>query len=93
LAFHDAVGHDRHQRRLPDLAGRICGSLGEAQWIISVYVLAIGITTPLSASGQPLHRQSCYVAGLAVFAVARYSAAVHQPLQMVPFGPAGIAPA
>jgi EmrB/QacA subfamily drug resistance transporter len=45
------------------------GSLGQAQWIISVYVLAIGITTPLSGFlANRFTSKSVYIAGLGLFA-------------------------
>src|SRR5512136_322059 len=54
----------------PTLQAEFGGGLGEAQWIISVYVLVIGITTPLSGFlANRFTPKAVYVAGLAVFAV------------------------
>ena len=54
----------------PTLQTEFGGSLGEAQWIISVYVLVIGITTPLSGFlANRFTSKAVYVAGLAVFSV------------------------
>src|SRR5512136_207732 len=71
----------------PTLQAEFGGSLGEAQWIISVYVLAIGITTPLSGFlANRFTSKAVYVAGLAVFAVGSLLCGVSTSLfQMVAF--------
>lgn len=71
----------------PTLQTELGGSLGEAQWIISVYVLAIGITTPLSGFlANRFTAKAIYVAGLAVFAVGSLLCGLSTSLyQMVAF--------
>ena len=71
----------------PTLQAEFGGSLGEAQWIISVYVLAIGITTPLSGFlANRFTSKAVYVAGLAVFAVGSLLCGLSTSLfQMVAF--------
>jgi EmrB/QacA subfamily drug resistance transporter len=71
----------------PALRAEFGSSLGEAQWIISVYVLTIGITTPLAGFlANRFTSKAVYVAGLAVFALGSLLCGLSTSLyQMVAF--------
>jgi EmrB/QacA subfamily drug resistance transporter len=60
------------------------GSLSEAQWIISIYVMALGISTPLS--GYLSHRfgaKKIYLGGLGLFAVGSLLCGLSPSLSML----------
>ncbi len=52
----------------PTIRGELGADLGEAQWVISIYVLALGIAMPVSGFlGERFGLKRVYVAGLGVF--------------------------
>lgn len=55
----------------PALRAEFGASLGTAQWIVSVYVLALGVSTPVSGYlADRFGMKRTYLAGLAIFAAA-----------------------
>jgi EmrB/QacA subfamily drug resistance transporter len=54
----------------PTLRAEYDASISESQWIISIYVMALGISTPLSAfMAERFGIKRTYVAGLALFVI------------------------
>lgn len=52
----------------PTLRIKFGASLAEAQWVISIYVLALGVTTPVSGFlADRFHIKRIYLTGLAIF--------------------------
>jgi EmrB/QacA subfamily drug resistance transporter len=52
----------------PTLRREFGASLSQAQWVLSIYVLALGITTPVSGFlADRFHIKRVYVGGLAIF--------------------------
>ncbi len=57
----------------PTLRAEFGASLNDAQWIISIYVLALGITTPLSAFlASRFGMKRIYLAGLSIFIIGSF---------------------
>ena len=53
----------------PTLRAQFGASLADAQWVISIYVLALGITTPVSGFlADKFHIKRMYLLGLGIFA-------------------------
>lgn len=53
----------------PTLRTEFGATLADAQWVISIYVLALGITTPISGYlADRYHIKRMYLAGLGIFA-------------------------
>jgi len=53
----------------PTLRAEFGASLSDAQWVISIYVLALGITTPVSGYlADKFHIKRMYLVGLGIFA-------------------------
>ena len=60
----------------PTLRQEFGASLADGQWVISIYVLALGITTPVSGFlADRFGIKKIYLAGLALFAGIALSAA------------------
>lgn len=54
----------------PTLRQKFGASLSQAQWVISIYVLSLGITTPVSGFlADRFHIKRIYLLGLAIFAL------------------------
>ena len=65
----------------PTLRAEFGASLNDSQWIISIYVLALGISTPLSAflAGR-FGMKRVYLAGLAIFIIGSFLSGISPTL-------------
>jgi EmrB/QacA subfamily drug resistance transporter len=60
------------------------GNINDSQWILSIYVLALGITTPLSGFlADRLGSKKVYLAGLAVFGLGSLLSGLSSSLTML----------
>ena len=68
----------------PTMRDRFHASLGEAQWIVSLYVLALGITTPLAGYvSDRFGSKRMYLVGLALFAFGSLGSALSPNLPIM----------
>lgn len=57
----------------PTLRAEFNASVNDSQWIISVYVMSLGISTPVSAFlGERFGMKKIYVSGIALFVVGSF---------------------
>lgn len=57
----------------PTLRREFGASLSQAQWVLSIYVLALGITTPISGFlADRFHIKRMYLLGIAVFTIGSF---------------------
>ncbi len=68
----------------PTLRSQFGASLSDAQWVISIYVLALGITTPISGFlADRFGIKRIYLLGLAIFALSSFLCGVAPSLGLL----------
>lgn len=68
----------------PTLRLQFGASLADAQWVISIYVMALGITTPVSGFlADRFEIKRVYLLGLAIFTIGSFLCGISQSLGML----------
>src|ERR1700754_1820922 len=71
----------------PPLRREFAAGIDEAQWVISVYVLALGIATPLAGFlADRFSIKRTYIAGLSVFVIGSLLCGLHPGLPPLVLG-------